>query len=199
MKIPLLVIAVIAMCVGAFAQGKINVWNDANHAVFFGTDLSPADCALRGTLVTGTPTPSGSVLVADLYGHAGTAGGSLALLTTVSMNAGVPGMFGPVNWNSPLPGGSPSTFQVRIRDIVRGAYGGSSQIFTMQPGASIAYNSLVNPGGTALSTWAPGTTVVPGGFGAIWVGTVGPVCPEPSNIELSGLGLALLLFFHRRK
>lgn len=181
MKTTLLVITVTAMCAGAFAQGKISIMNDWNHLVYSCWDMS---------LVTGPNW------VVDLYGYAGTNAGSLALLTSVPMNPSLPGIFGPVNWISPLPGGSPSTFQVRIRDLNVGWVEGFSQIFTMQPGASLAYNSLVNPGGTTLSTWANGTVPVQGGFGAIMVPGL---CPEPSTLALSGLGLASLLLFHRRK
>lgn len=168
------------MCAGAFAQGKINIMNDTGHLVYSCWDNS---------LITGP-----NYLV-DLYGYAGTGSGSLALLTSVPMNPSIPGIFGPFNWNSPLPGGSPSTFQVRVRDLNVG-WVGASQIFTMQPGGSIAYNSLFNPGGTTLSTWAIGTVPVAGGFGAIMVPSL---YPEPSRLALSGLGLASLLLFHRRR
>lgn len=167
-----------AACVGAFAQGKINILNDANHAVYNTSDMS---------LLAGTN------YVVELYGYGGTAGGSLALLTSVSLNPAAPGLFGPFNWNSTLPGGQASTFQVRVRDL-NGTAAGSSDTFTMVPGGSIAYNSLVNAGGTALSTWAPGTVAVQGGFGAI-----GVVIPEPTSMVLAGLGAASLLLFRRRK
>lgn len=179
MKKTLLTLALTAVCVGAFAQGKINVLNDANHYVYNTSDNS---------LVT-----AASNLRIDLYGYAGTGAGSFALLTSVPMSASVPGIFGPLNWNSTLPGGSASTFQVRVFDPA-GLLGGQSSIFTMQPGASIAYNSLFNPGGTTLSTWAAGTQVVPGGFGAIGV----TVVPEPTSMVLAGLGAASLLMFRRR-
>jgi hypothetical protein len=195
MEKTLLVITLTAMCAGAFAQGKISIMNDANHLVAFGYNLGPYGCSLAGTLVTG------STWVAELWGHPGTAPGSLALLTSVPMSASIPGIFGPFNWNSPLPGGSASTFQVRVRDTGPVPYIGYSQIFTMQPGGSIAYNSLVNPGGTTLSTWANGTVPMPGGFAAILVDGLGTPCPypEPSTLALSGLGLASLLLFHRHK
>jgi hypothetical protein len=196
MKKTLLSIGLTVMCFGAFAQGKINIVNDSNHLVYFGYALRPFDCALAGTLVPATL--GDDVFYVHLYGYAGTGAGSIALLTTIPMSASVPGTFGPFNWNSPLPGGSPSTFQVRIYDSL-GLLAGLTQVFTMQPSASIAYNSLANPRGSALSTWASGTVPVPGGFGAISVMNLGPICPEPSSMVLAGLGLASLLSFHRRK
>jgi hypothetical protein len=197
MKSTLITLALVVASVTSFAQGKINIVNDANHAVYFRDPLAPADSALSGTLVTASPTPSGISFVVELWGYAGTAGGSLALLTTASMNASVPGTFGPLGWIAPFPGGSASTFQVRVMGFWNNQllqYVGQSEVFTMQPGSSIAYNTLVNPGGNTLSTWATGTTVVPGGFGAIGVGYI----PEPSSMVLAGLGAASLLFFHRR-
>lgn len=138
MKKTLLTLALTAVCVGAFAQGKINVLNDANHAVYYTSDNSLVD--------------STSNFRIDLYGYQGTGAGSLALLTSVPMSATVPGVFGPLNWNSTLAGGVASTFQVRVFDPATGSVMGQSSIFTMQPGGSIAYNSLFNPGGTTLST-----------------------------------------------
>ena len=179
MKKTLLTLTLAAACVGAFAQGKINILNDTGHLVYMASDNTLVD-ASRGFSV-------------QLYGYAGTGAGSLALLTSVPMSASLPGIFGPLNWNSPLPGGSASTFQVRIFDPA-GLYEGSSSVFTMQPGGSIAYNSLFNPGGTTLSTWAVGTQAVPGGFGAIGV----TVIPEPTSMVLAGLGAASLLLFRRR-
>ena len=143
--------------------------------------MLPADVALAGTLVSAVATPSGSTFVVDLYAYGGVGGGSMALLTTIPMNPNIPGIFGPLNWHSPLPGGSPSTFRIFVHDQT-GYYSGASDIFTMQPGASIAYNSLFNPGGTTLSTWAAGTVAVPGGFGAICVCPI----PEPSSMALAG-------------
>ncbi|MEI2722205.1 MAG: hypothetical protein V9H26_01305 [Verrucomicrobiota bacterium] len=77
MKKTLLTLALTAVCVGAFAQGKINVLNDANHAVYFASDNS---------LVPAAPN-----FFIDLYGYQGTSGGSLALLTSVPLNASLPG------------------------------------------------------------------------------------------------------------
>lgn len=180
MKKTLLTLALTAACVGAFAQGKINILNDTGHLVYLASDNSLVDASRNFSV--------------QLWGYGGTVG-SLALLTSVPMSASIPGIFGPLNWNAPsgIPGGVASTFQVRIFDPV-GAYAGQSAVFTMQPGASIAYNSLFNPGGTTLSTWAVGTQAVAGGFGAIGV----TVVPEPTSMVLAGLGAASLLLFRRR-
>ncbi len=176
----LLAIAVAAGCVSSFAQGKINILNDANHLVYFG--------GMSYGLVDST-----SNFRIDLYGSPGTSGGSLFLLTSLPMNDRIPGIFGPLNWNSPFPGGVASTFQLRLFNPAWGAYIADSSVFTMQPGGSIAYNSLFNPAGTTMSTWAIGTQPVPGGFGAIGIFLI----PEPSNLALASFGAASLLFFRR--
>jgi hypothetical protein len=177
MKKTLITLALTAVCAGAFAQGKINILNDSLHYV---TDQG-------GALL------SGASYMVDLYGYSGTGGGSMALLTSIPLNPALPGIFGPFNWNSPLPGGSASTFQVRVRDTANALANGQSQTFTMQPGGSIAYNSLINPGGTTLSTWAIGQALPGGGFGSITV-----IVPEPTSMVLAGLGAASLLLFRRR-
>ncbi len=179
-KTTLLAIPLTAMCLGICAQGKINILNDANHLVYWN----------NGSLVT-----AADGLRIDLYGYVGTGAGSLALLTSTPMNSSIPGVFGPYNWNSPFPGGVASTFQVRVFIPAHGIYWGQSSVFTMQPGGSIAYNSLFNPGGTTLSTWATGTQPVAGGFGAVLVDPL----PEPSNLVLAGFGAVSLLMFRRRK
>jgi len=180
MKKILLTLTLTAACTGAFAQGKINVLNDSLHYV-----INAADNSLL----------SGANYVVELWGHAGTAPGSMALLTTIGLNPALPGIFGPFNWNSSLPGAQASTFQVRVRDGSGGFASGQSDVFTMQPGGSIAYNSLINPGGTTMSTWAiGGAPVAGGGFGSIAV-----VIPEPTSMVLAGLGAASLLLFRRRQ
>jgi hypothetical protein len=210
MKKILLTVALVGMCVGAFAQGKITMGNNAQHLVYFSNAVKPADSALAltGLPASNVPTPSGATFLIELWGAAGAGQpvGSMTLQTSVGLNglAGGGG-FGNVNFTSGnLPGGSTSTFIIKVRETAfataelaqaNGGYFGYSQVFQMNPSSTIAFNSIVNAGGTALSTWANGTQVLPNGLGAIAVGVV----PEPSSMALAGLGAASLLIFRRRK
>lgn len=199
MKKTLVTMALLATCVGAFAQGKITMANDSNHLLYFGTGVKGGDVA--GAKVTAASTTS---LLIDLYG--GADAGSMILQTTTTVSASIAGGFGPLNFTSPnVAGATTGTFQVKVREVgfataelaqAGGAYYGFSSIFTFRPSSSIAFNSIVNAGGTALSTWAAGNVALPGGgFGAISV----QVVPEPSSMALAGLGAASLLIFRRRK
>jgi hypothetical protein len=88
--------------------------------------------------------------------------------------------------------------QVKIREAgfataelaeVGAGYFGYSPIFTFTPSANpLVYNSLVNAGGTAQSSWAAAPILV----------NHNPV-PEPTSMALAGLGAASLLIFRRRK
>ncbi len=204
MKKLILALLVVVTSLAAFAQGKIMFANDSMHLYYMGYTL-PADATLWGQPVPlNGVLPSGATLLVDLYG--GTSPGSLALITTTTFSSTIPGRQNIVNLNSGLPGGSPAFFQVQIRDSafptaalasVGFGYFGSSEIFTVVPSTTIAYNSIVNHGGTALSTWADGTYNLGGaGFGAI---QVGGLIPEPSALSLTGLGIAALLTLRRRK
>jgi hypothetical protein len=207
MKKLITTLALSAVCVGAFAQGKVQFVNDSLHNYYFGPNVLVADQALAGQLTPIVPLASGKTLVADLY--AGTSSGSLFLYSTTTLSAASPGRQNTlaVTLNDPDLGGPavgiaggavPAFFQVQIRDSAfatatlsqdGGSYFGFSSIFTVQPSATIAYNSIVNHGGTALSTWADAPS------GAIFINVV----PEPSSMALAGLGAASLLIFRRRK
>jgi len=168
---------------------------DANHLVYFVDTGQPVPA---GTL------PNGVNLLIDLYG--GTTLGNMTLQQTTVITPGIPGGFGPRTFTSPnLLGGVDAFFQIQVRDsayptaaaaVTAGSqYFGFSQIFTMRPSSTIAFNSIVNPGGTSFSTWAAGGYPLGGGaFGAVPVGG-----PEPSSAALAGLGGAIMLFFRRRK
>lgn len=195
MKKTLVTLALVAVCAGAFAQGKISFVNNAAHAVTWGTALKGSDQALEGTAATAVATPSGATLLVDLYGGANA--GAMTLLTTTVMSASTPGVFGPYNFISTLPAATVQTMQVKVREATftsaelaqaGGGYYGYSPIFTFTPSGTLAYNSIVNAGGTALSTWANGP---------ILVNTA--VVPEPTSMALAGIGAASLLIFRRRK
>src|SRR5690349_20504935 len=100
----------------AFAQGKINMVNDANHLIVFSSDswLKAADAGLAGLPVPAV-MPSGTIILVDLYG--GADAGSMSLQTTTTINAAIPGGFGPLNFTSPnIAGGVTATFQIQVRE-----------------------------------------------------------------------------------
>jgi hypothetical protein len=209
MKKLITTLALTTLCVSAFAQGKVQFVNDSLHNYYFGQTVLSADQALRGALTPITPLASGISLRADLY--AGTTAGELYLYSSTTLSTATPGRqntlgvtlndidgAGPI---TAIPGGTtPAYFQVQIRDsafasaalsMAGNSYFGYSSVFTVRPSSTIAYNSIINHGGTALSTWADST-----GFpGAIEINVV----PEPSTFALAGLGAAAMLIFRRRK
>lgn len=194
MKKTLVTLALVAVCAGAFAQGKISMLNDAARAVTWGNNLKAGDAGLAGTAVSNTGT--GASLIVDLYGGVDGNSMSLQLSTVISAAAG---LFGPQNFISAnLAGGVTYTMQVQVREgtfttaalaQAGNGYYGFSPLFTFKPSSTIAYNSIINAGGTALSTWAAAPLIVQ---------TAAPV-PEPTSMALAGLGAASLLIFRRRK
>lgn len=198
MKTKFIALVFVVASATAFAQGKINLVNDSLHLVYWdpvGFNLKSGDGGLAGQLVSSSPTPSGASLLVDLYG--GLSAGSMVLQTTTTMNLSSPGIFGPGGLFSPnVPGGVTGTFQIRIRESsfataeaaqLGGGYSGFSSIFTFNPSSTIAFNTPVNHGGTALSTWADG----PYNLGVSGLGSISVTwfIPEPSFLSIFTLGL----------
>jgi hypothetical protein len=211
--IPIAISALLVTVVGAFGQGKVAFANDSLHLVYYdpGDYLRPGDAALAGQGVSSGLMPAGVTLVADLY--AGSSSTSLSLVSTTAFSVTV-GRFASINnlvLPSGLPGGTPQFFQIQIRDNAfataeasaeAGSYSGESSIFTMIPGSSIAYNSIVNPGTPANSTWAPGTfdmSAQSGLSGARGVILVDAATPEPCELAIWLLGIGLLVRRSLRK
>lgn len=200
MKKTLLTLALAVVSVAAFAQGKVNMVNDATRLVYF-TSTTAADAALSGHEAPAV-LPSGRQLIVDLYG--GTTAGSMVLQSSTTLAGG---LFGPNNFVSPnMAGGVVGFWQIQVREAAfpteaassaAGGYAGHSVIFQGKSGSSLAYNSIISPlANNFASTWAAGTFDLGGGnFGAIPIGLV----PEPSSMALAGLGAASLLLFRRRK
>lgn len=199
MKTKLLLLVATFVSLNVFGQGKISVANDSNRLIYFAATKA-ADAALIGQPVPAV-LPSGTTLTVGLYG--GLDFGSMTLQTTTTINASFPGTFGPFGFVSPnIPGGTRATWQVRVWESAYSSaeiaassngYFAYSRIFLFTPSSTIAFNSIINQGGTALSTWDPGVVAVPGGFGAIVIGI-----PEPSTVTIVGLGLAFILAQRRR-
>jgi len=198
MKKTLLTLALVAVTAASFAQGKISMLNDASRAVTWGTaqNIKSGDSALAGLAVANSGP--GATLLVDLYG--GASAGTMILQTTTTISAAA-GLFGPINFSSPnVAGGTVGTFQIKIRENTyataelaqastgpSAGYYGFSPIFTFKPSSTIAFNSIINAGGTALSTWGAGPILV--------VANV----PEPTSMALAGIGAASLVIFRRRK
>jgi hypothetical protein len=101
-------------------------------------------------------------------------------------------------------------FQVQVYDSVAGSYAaaaaatgeyyGESMLFQVNSSTGITPNSIVNSGGTAHSTWAPGVaTVTAGNVLGLEAIALQANVPEPTTIALAGLGIASLMIFRRRK
>jgi hypothetical protein len=211
MKKILLTVALVGMCAGAFAQGKIGMINDSTRLIFFENTLL-ADAALDGQKVPlGGVIPSGKQLLVDLYAAPTNGSPSLVLQSTLPISATLygGGGFGTANFISPnIGGGVYYNGQIKVRDAAfataelaqaGGGYYGFSQVFVARASSGLAYFNINNTlAANAQSTWAPGTVALGGGqFGAIPISVV-PV-PEPSSMALAGLGAASLLIFRRRK
>ena len=180
----------------AVGQGKIMMVNDSNHLLYFGSSIRPSDAAFANQPIPISALPSGVTLLVDLYG--GTSVGTMTLQATTTVSSLTPGTFGPRSLTSPnLPGGQVATMQIKVRESsyataemaqTGGGYWGFSQVFTMKPSSSIAFNSIINPGGTSLSTWSNGTfNLGAAGFGAVEVGLgFEPGIPAIYSQPLSG-------------
>jgi len=218
-KLVLTLTAISLASLAAFAQGKIRFVNDSTHLVYLSSDttqVSAGDQANAGKL----PGAGGSVsgawgqgsvnLVADLYG--GTSSSSLTLQSTTTFSASSLGTINGVNVATTLPGGATEFFQIQIHEAdianaslasgTNGYYFGFSTIFTTTTGSSLAYNSLVQAGAPANSTFAPGAIDESASYGAAGAKgviqvAINPV-PEPASFALAGLGAAALMIFRRR-
>ena len=179
----------VTVSLSLFAQGKISMQNDSAHLLYFSNygygEIGPT---WAGQLVSNTG-PGATILV-DLYG--GTTVGNMTLQTTATMSP-TPGRFNTINFTSPnLLGGITAFMQIRIRDVTSFPldYWGLSGVFTFKPSSTIAFNSIVNAGGTALSTWTAGS--YSDLYSDVTRIAILPV-PEPSSFALIGLGISVLL------
>jgi hypothetical protein len=203
MKKLILTLTASLACVAAFAQGKVAFNQDSLHLSYYGT-VAAADAALAGQgCGTGVYAPAGVTLVADLY--AGTAAGSLSLVSTTTFSA-VPGKWNSASVTVPgIAGGTVAFMEVQIRDQAFaapttftgqkfGTYYGTSAEFQFTLGGGITYPVMWGASGT----WAAGTFPLDqygtGSKGAIQVNLV----HEHASFALAGLGIAEMTIFRRR-
>lgn len=216
MKKTLLTLTLALVSVGALAQGRINVLNDASSLIVMTTVtglLKANDVSMAGQAVGNTVLlPSGIVLEAGIYG--GTSSSSLFLYSTTLLNvagdpAGYAHPFGVALTSQPngapnIPGialGTPfgaatPWFQLKVWDSTYPTYA-----------AALAANAYVSLSGNALFQMNPQTSAIartpttPPGPNSSWAETpiVVGLVPEPSSFALAGLGAAALMIFRRRK
>jgi hypothetical protein len=215
MKKLLLTSALLAVCAGAFAQGKVNLINDGASLITLTTvsgQAAAADQSLLGQAVGNlTPLPSGQILMAGLYG--GTSQGSLFLYSTFTMNLSSPGsagVIGPLHivlsanaaTGAPLINGIPAGtaigagtpwFQIRVWNSTFASYEAAAAAGTSYLGQGAAFQmnpgssiAYINTSPSANSTWTDSPIVV-------------AMVPEPSTFALAGLGAAAMLIIRRRK
>jgi hypothetical protein len=213
MKKTVLTLALVAASVAAFAQGKVSFGNDSSHYFVIGAalagDTGGGVSDIAGNTVNGapgailaSPLPSGHTLIAALYAGNGVAGNNLTLATSYALDASATGWLTTGRMVTHgialagITGAQVDSFAVVVTDHV-GAIGsaytgaadssafyyGTSGLFTMTPGTSLSYPSIVSAGGT---TWAGANLVI-------------NAVPDPSTFALAGLGAAALMIFRRRK
>lgn len=173
------VLLLAASTVGAFAQGRVSLQNDGGSPITLSSwDVLAADMAVAGLPVATTgPLPSGFMLSVGLY--AGTSSTALSMVSSEIMNptggTGLPsGAILVRHIILPFPGGTMDYFQVRVWDSTyityeaaqaAGSYVGENNIFTMTPGTSIVYPSIITGGGTTWTAVGSETPLIVGGGG----------------------------------
>jgi hypothetical protein len=216
------------VCVGVFAQGKLQFINNIDNLIYFTTDSTKLAAADVGKTVGGFSlagssayTGAGSTiaalagsptLVAGLWG--GLAAGSMTLQTTTTIDGvNFAGQIVGVQANfATLPAGTPAFFQVQIYDSRTGNaldsgnagyYWGQTDPFTATPQEAVYSPIYFQAPSPVASGWAPGTFVPVdyAGFSGYFGGIAlqAGVIPEPGTFALAGLGIAALLVFRRRK
>jgi hypothetical protein len=187
MKTTLFTLALAAIHLSAFAQGKVTFGNDANHLVM----LRQRDWTLIAAPQVGTPNDVMGHLTAQLW--AGPSAGSMTLQYTMAP-AGLAGLDDgrlrnvPVTLND-VPGGAAFFFQIVIWETTAGSFEaaqtggywlGWTPFFTGTAG------SFAPPPLASMAGWTPGPIIL-------------YQTPEPATGALVGLGVASWLLFRRRK
>jgi len=203
MKKTLATLAICAVAVGAFAQGKVTFGNDANHLLTVVNDGSRLTLAGKNAALAGLPAPQiGTAndvltsLTAQLMG--GASAGSMVLQSTLNP-AGLAGLadgrLGNVSVTlTGIAGGATGFFQILIFETAAGSYATASDPLTQ----GRWYASTPVFSGTA-GGFAPTPLTSMAGWTAGPISMTANPVPEPSTFVLAGLGIASLLLFRRRK
>ena len=189
------ILCVSALTTGAFAQGLINFFNNANTLVSSGpasggTAISGAAGSYYFGLLT-SPVGAGTFTFAGVMGTNQTVAGRFfggASVPVTGWAAGTAKDFEVAGWSASLG----TTFDpLWLQNNFGGKNGffGLSGTGTGQAGGSTATGTLPN-----LNIFG-GATGIQNGFNLNPAG----VLPEPSSMALAGLGAAALLIFRRRK
>lgn len=195
MKKTLAILAICAVAVGAFAQGKVTFGNGPTHLVqidnragFYKASETPGTAATQignGTAVMGS-------LTAQLW--AGTSAGSLTLQSTLNP-AGLAGLADGRLANvavtlTGVPAGN-AFFQILLFETGAGSYTAAQNGANLWYGASPVFQGAAGSFAPtpidSMAGWAAGPMIL------------SATIPEPSTFVLAGLGVASLLLFRRRK
>ena len=201
MKTTLLTLALAAIHLAAFAQGKVTFGNDANHLLVVVDDALKLWFAGKDPALAGLPAPQintpydvMSSLTAQLW--VGTSAGSLTLQSTLNP-AGLAGLADGRIGNAAvtltgISGGATGFYQILIFETAAGSFANASTGFfrwyASTPVFSGAAGNFAPTPLTSMASWTPGP---------ITLNT--NIIPEPSTFVLAGLGVASLLLFRRRK
>lgn len=201
MKKALVTLALAAIHLSAFAQGRVTFGNDANHLIVVDTNafrlmIAGKNAALAGLAVPqiGTPNDVMSSLTAQLWG--GPSASSLMLQSTMNP-AGFAGLadgrLGNVTVTLVgIAGNATGFFQILIFETLAGNYNNASlghdRWFASTPVFSGTAGFFLPTPLTSMPGWTASNITLTANF-----------IPEPPTYVLAGLGVASLLLFRRRK
>lgn len=212
------------VCLGAFAQGKLQFVNNINQLIYMTTDtakMAPGDVGktIAGFNLAGSSLYTGAGgTIASLAGGPSFTAALFGGATADALTQQAVGTLGDVNYGgliippvnvtfASLAIGTPAFFRIDVFDNrassaadawSKGYYAGDTVVFQATPQA--VYSPIYSP--TAASTMPVGSTFVPldyVGYAGYYGGIAVAMVPEPGTFALAGLGLASLMIFRRRK
>jgi len=193
MKKLLAAIAILAVAVTTYGQGRVNFSNGSTTAITTNN--------LAGT--TGQISGAGNFYFGLYMGPSGSTEGSLQLVI-LATNTALAGRLSGGN-PAPLPGGygdgsiaTPLVYQIRGWSSFAGLSYEAAQSYNGSAGVAYTGKSAL---GSVTPTTSPTAAAVLFGTGAGNVGgfELAPPVPEPSSIALGLLGLGAVALIRRRK